>query len=124
MLGRPAPADLRRPPPRPVRISSNRDWIIPVECGADGVLLPTAGQHFELKELKSGPADANPLLLAVKRLIDRRQATVRAGELEYRPQIRFLVSPNGLRAYYLAYPALGYLHITMTRELKEEAEEK
>jgi hypothetical protein len=115
---------VRRPPPKPVRIGSNRDWIIPVECTADAVSLPTAGKQFTLRELKGVPANANPLLLTVGQMIERRQATVRPGEMEYHPQIRFQVAPDGFRSYYLAYPALELLHIPMTREQKEVQEEK
>ena len=62
------------------------------------------------------PADKNPLLLALRSMIDRRQATVRSGEMPYRPQIRFQVYPDGFRAYYLAYPALELLQVPMTRD--------
>jgi hypothetical protein len=57
-------------------------------------------------------------------MIERRQATVRTGESPYRPQIRFMVFPDGFRAYYLAYPALETLGLTMTRELREVNKEK
>ena len=38
------------------------------------------------------------------------------GELPYQPRIRFLVRPEGLRSYYLAYPALESLRVPMARE--------
>ena len=44
----------------------------------------------------------------------RRQATVRPGDPLYRPQIRFLVRPNGLRTYYLAYPLLESLQVPLS----------
>src|SRR5262249_35830769 len=108
----------------PARLGTNRDWVIPIECNATAVLLPTTGQEFALKELQPGQGLNNPLYLAVKRMIERRQATVRPDELPYRPQLRFFVTVDGFRAYYLAYPALEYRHIPMNRELKEEKEEK
>src|SRR5262249_36934596 len=123
LLGRPMPKDVRRPPPRPVRVSSNRDWVIPVECSADAVSLPTVGKVFTLKELAAARPYASPLLQTVRSMIERRQATVRPGEPEYHPQIRFVVAPDGFRAYYLAYPALEYLRIPMMKEQKEPAEE-
>jgi hypothetical protein len=49
-------------------------------------------------------------------MITRRQATVRPGEPPYRPQVRFLIYPDGLRTYFLAFPALEPLGITMTRQ--------
>ncbi len=108
---------------RPVRLSSNRDWIIPVECDAKGARVLTAGSSFSLAELQQMPADRNPLYLALKSMIDRRQATVRTGEMEYHPQLRFRVYPDGLRAYYLAYPVLELLKVPMTRELVEPEKE-
>jgi hypothetical protein len=109
--------------PQPVRISAHRDWIIPVECTAKGARLITAGQSFTLSELQSAAADGNPLLLALRSMINRRQATVRDGETPYRPQIRFLVYPDGLRTYYLAYPALEPLGVPMMHELVEPEKE-
>jgi hypothetical protein len=126
LLGSPSsmPKDIRRAPPRPARQLSNRDWIIPVECTADAVVLPTVGKSFTLKELAAARPNASPLLQTVSELIDRRQATVRKGELEYHPQIRFVVAPDGFRAYYLAYPALEYLRIPMLKEQKQPTEEQ
>ena len=49
-------------------------------------------------------------------MIDRRQATVRPGDLPYRPQIRFLVWPDALRSFHLAYPALEGLAVPKTRQ--------
>jgi hypothetical protein len=36
--------------------------------------------------------------------------------------IRFRVRPDGLRSYYLAYPALEALHVPMSRENLEPEE--
>jgi hypothetical protein len=49
-------------------------------------------------------------------MIARRQASVRPGEPPYRPQARFLIYPDGLRTYYLAFPALQPLGIPLTRQ--------
>ena len=54
--------------------------------------------------------------------IARHQASVRPGEPPYRPQIRFRVRPDGLRSYYLAYPALESLRVPMSRENVESGE--
>jgi hypothetical protein len=66
--------------------------------------------------LAEGDAGARTLLQAVQEIIDRKQATVRAGEPSYRPQVRFLVHPDGLRVYHLAYPALEGLNIPILRQ--------
>jgi hypothetical protein len=94
-----------------------------VECTADAVVLPTLGKSFGLKELAATRANESPLLQTVRGMIEKRQATVRKGELEYHPQIRFVVAPDGVRAYYLAYPALEYLRIPMVKEQKQPNEE-
>jgi hypothetical protein len=94
----------------------NRDWIIPIECTADALVLSSSGQRIAIAELSRGANGSNPLLESVQRMIARRQATVRPGEPPYRPMIRFRVRPDGLRSYYLAYPALEALQVPMSRE--------
>lgn len=115
-----APADLKKRAPRPpsVRPSwvySNRDWVIPIECTAEALVLPNR-QQIEVASLPRGAGAGNPLLEAVSQMIARRQATVPTGELPYQPRIRFLVRPEGLRSFYLAYPALESLRVPMARE--------
>ena len=105
---KPVPVVKRRP------LNLNRDWHIPLECRADGVTIMVTQQHFTLQEVAQ--VQDNPLLLAVRQMIDKRQARVPAGELPYRPLLRFQVKPDGLRSYYLAYPVLDYLNIPMMRE--------
>ena len=73
-------------------------------------------QQVDLAALIGTKGGKNQLKEAVEQLIARRQATVRPGEPPYRPLIRFRVHPEGLRAYYLAYPALEGLGVPMTRE--------
>jgi hypothetical protein len=75
--------------------------------------------------LAQGTRGDNLLLQAVKQMIDRRQAMVRAGEPPYRPIVRFQVRPDGLQAYYLAFPALESLQVPMMREnLRHEEKRK
>jgi hypothetical protein len=107
------------PPPRPMRLIGNRDWVIPIECRADGVVLRNAGQKVPLASLKAASSADNPLLQTLKQMIARRQAGVRPGEPPYRPQVRFLIYPDGLRTYYLAFPALEPLGIPLTRQNAE-----
>jgi hypothetical protein len=96
-----------------MRLVGNRDWIIVMECYPDGVVLRAAGQQFSLATLAGKDCNLYPV---VKQLIARRQASVRPGDPPYRPQIRFLVRPDSLRAYHLAYPALEPLGIPLTRQ--------
>lgn len=104
------------PPPRPPRLIGNRDWVIPIECHADGAVLRGAGQKFPLTVLSGGTPGENALLQAVKQMIARRQASVRAGEPPYRPQVRFLIYPDGLRTYHLTFPVLEPLGVPLTRQ--------
>ena len=104
-----------------MRLVSNRDLIIPIECDADSVIVPAGGSHrILLADLqhKDGAAD---LRSAVTDIINRRQSTVRANEVPYRPQVRFLVRPDGLKTYYSAFPALEPLQVPMTRSSLPQA---
>lgn len=103
------------PKPQP-RLAPNRDWVIQLECTADAVILPGGVQQVPKNNLGRSNDPNNPLLVAMRQMIQRRQATLRPGEAPYRPHIRFLVRPDGLRTYYLAFPALEALKVPMTRE--------
>ena len=104
------------PGPRPMRLIGNRDWIIPVECRGDSVVLRNAGQKFSVTAMTSKPGDDNPLVLSLKQMIARRQASVRPGEPPYRPQVSFLIYPDGLRTYYSTFPILQSLGIPLMRQ--------
>jgi hypothetical protein len=109
-----------RPSRPPIRLGPNRDWVINVECTADSVMVPAAGTSLKLSAIEAaGPGVNNPLFQTVRGMIDQRQATVRAGDEPYQPQIRFRVKPDGLRAYYAAYPALMSLQLPMSKETVE-----
>ena len=69
-----------------------------------------------MASLASVENGAAGLVQAVQQIIARRQATVRPGEPPYRPMIRFLVQPAGLRSYYTVYPVLQTLGLSMSRE--------
>jgi hypothetical protein len=93
----------------------NRDWVIILECRENTVILPGGVQKIPASSL-GRVNESNPLLVAVKQMIERRQSSVRPGDVPYQPHIRFLVHRDGLRTYYLAYPALESLHVPKTRE--------
>jgi hypothetical protein len=107
---RDAPAE-----PRPIeRRTGNRDFIIRIECAGDGIVAPAGGAHrIPLTALQRGDGTTQ-LQQLVREMIDRRQATVRTGEGVYRPQVRFLIRPDGQKAYWLAWPALEVLKVPMT----------
>jgi hypothetical protein len=109
---------------RPGPLIGNRDWIIPIECTADAVVLFPSRQRIATTQLSKGENGSNPLREAIQQMITRRQATVRPGEPPYRPMIRFRVLSDGLRSYHLAYPALEALRVPMTRENVDPEETK
>jgi hypothetical protein len=43
--------------------------------------------------------------------------------LPYRPQIRFLVRPEGVRTFFLAYPVLEVVGVPMNRQDVERDED-
>jgi hypothetical protein len=113
--------------PRPAkaatpRLMGNRDWFIAVECTAQGAVLHPSGQSVTLAELLRG-AGVEPMAESIRQMIARRQATVRPGELPYRPMLRFVVRPDGLETYYRLYPLLGPLGLPMYRQSLEQDEE-
>jgi hypothetical protein len=118
-LSRLTPGDSTRRSQRPLPftglLNSNRDWIITVECLADAVILSPSRQRIANTRLVE-TSNANPLYQAVETMIARRQASLRPGELPYRPMIRFRVRPDGARTYYSAYPVLEPLGVPMSRE--------
>jgi hypothetical protein len=107
---RSAPVD----PRPPERRTGNRDFIIRIECAGDGVIAPAGGSHqISLSALQRGDGTVQ-LQRLVSEMIDRRQATVRSGEAAFRPQVRFLIRPDGQKTYWLAWPALEALKVPMT----------
>jgi hypothetical protein len=121
VLGPPkSPGGKAPPAPPPLgRLLGNRDWLIYLECNADGVVLKHGNQKFTREALAATTAGESTLAQAVRQLVAKRQATVRPGEPPYRPLLRFQVHPDGLRAYYLAYPLLDSLRLPMARENME-----
>jgi hypothetical protein len=106
------------------RLIGDRDWIIPIECRSDAVVVRSAHLQLSATALEQASSRDNPLAQAVAQLISRRQATVRAGDPPYRPVIQLQVQPNGLRTYYLTYPLLQSLGVRMSRKDLEPVEKK
>jgi hypothetical protein len=99
-----------------VRAYGNRDFVITIDCTAKGLLVTPGEFRFAAETLSRGSTAGEPLVQFVQGLITRRQAMLRPGEPPYRPEIRFVVEPDGLQSYYLAYPLLGSLGVPITRE--------
>jgi hypothetical protein len=114
---------VRRLEVRPAILGGDRDYVILLECRANGVVLHPYGTSFSADSLAANNGGGVLLQEAIGRLIARRQATVRPGEQPFRPQVRFLVRPDGLRAFHRAYPVLETLHIPLTRQNLDADEE-
>jgi hypothetical protein len=112
----------KRRPTTP-RLVGNRDWVISAECKADAVVLYPGSVRVSLASLASGQEGGARLVQAVQQMIARKQATVRQGEPPYRPQVRFLVRPDGLRSFYAGYPWLEGQQIPMSRQNIDKDEE-
>jgi hypothetical protein len=113
----------KRPPSPPLRLVGNRDWILRVECLADAVVLYPSSRRFPTATLAPNQDGRKELVQAVQQMIARRQATVRPGELPYRPQIRFLVRPEGVRTFFQVYPVLEAVGVPMNRQDVEQDED-
>jgi hypothetical protein len=121
----PGPLPLRGPEKRrpmvPLsRLLGNRDFVITIECKADAVFVQPWGTRFPLASMPDRPDPNHPLVRTVEQIVARRQAVVAQGESPYRPLLHFQVHPDGLRAYYRAYPLLAGLQIPMARENLEK----
>jgi hypothetical protein len=113
LLPAPRRKGVRAMPLQAAQWSNNRDWHIAIDCTARALVITATGQRFAVAEVQ---ADNRAFLSALQQMIERRQSTVAPGDVPYRPMIRFRVWPDGLRAYYVAYPALELLRVPMTRE--------
>ncbi len=110
------PKAARSPAPlRPARLSGDRDWIVFVECKAEGVVVYPMRLVIPVSAL-AGPAGSNQLSQSVRQLIDRKQATVRPGDAPYRPEVRFLVHADAGRTFHMAYPTLDALAAPKTAQ--------
>ena len=101
------------------RLLGNKEFIITIDCRNDSVTVNPSGLTYRWTTSNLQTTD-KALVETITTLIARRQASVRAGEPAYRPQIRFHVSSEGLRSYYHVYPLLEHLRVPMTRENVEE----
>jgi hypothetical protein len=106
----------RRTELRPAILGGDRDYIIMLECRANSVVLFPYGNSFSAESLAVKNGGGVVLQEAIKRMIARKQASVRPGEQPYRPQVRFMLRPDGLRSMHRAYPLLEELHIPLTRQ--------
>jgi hypothetical protein len=112
--------DKRPQPPPVIRRYVRPEWNIFIECTAKEVVVYPGGSHIPASALGgSGASNNRQLLQSIQQMIERRKAVIASTDSQgpnQAPQIRFLVRPDGLRTYFLAFPELTPLQLSMTRE--------
>lgn len=108
-------------PSRP-RVVGTRELVFRIECKGSEVILYPGGGRFDTS-LVGNPDGPKTLARTLEQMIARRQSSVRPGEAAYRPQVRFLVRPDGLRSFFLVYPLLEPLGVPMTRQDLQDDDE-
>ena len=102
-------------PLRAARLFADRDWVIYVECKFEEILVHPNRLVIPTSLLASEEG-IKRFVQEIEKMITRKQSTVRAGEPPYRPEVRFLVWPDGLKPYHLSYPALQSAGIKQKRQ--------
>lgn len=102
-----------RKPLQAARLGADRVDILFVECRENEVIIYPAAQRISLQEL-APRTQSNPLYQAASQLA-QRAGPPPPGE-EPKVQIRFLVRPDGLRAFHHAYPLVEGLPIPKYRQ--------
>lgn len=102
-------------PLRAARLFADRDWVIYVECKFEEILVHPNRLVIPTSLLASEEG-VKRFVQEIEKMITRKQSTVRIGEPPYRPEVRFLVWPDGLKPYHLSYPALQMAGIKQKRQ--------
>ncbi len=97
---------------RPAQLHGDRPVFL--ECRADAVVLLAGRREFPVSSLTGDPA-GNALVQAVRQALERLRAAQRPEGPPFRPQIVFLVRPDGVRTYHLVYPLLAALPAAQRR---------
>jgi len=102
------------------RVIGNRDFVVTIACYREGVVVTPGGASFAWNDKGGVNQIDEALVRTVLQLIERRQATVRAGEPPYRAVLRFEVRGQGRRTYHHVFPVLDGLRLPMVREDVED----
>lgn len=102
-------------PLRAARLFADRDWVIYVECKFEEILVHP-NRLIIPTSLLASEEGVKRFVQEIEKIIQRKQSTVRLGEPPYRPEVRFLVWPDGLKPYHLSYPALQLAGIKQKRQ--------
>jgi hypothetical protein len=104
----------RRPRPRALRPAArygDEEWVLVVDCSAQGVRLSPSQLRVPLQELARGRGGDVLLARTVANLIERRRAMQDPVAPPFRPQIRFVVHRDGMRSFHAALPALENVRV-------------
>ncbi len=107
--------------PRPLRVArldGSRDFILFIECNAQGIVVHPEKQKFAGHELET-EGGAKRLLNLMRQQVERKTKKTLAGDPPPKGQIRFLVRPEGLRWYHASFPIIEELQIKTTRQTLE-----
>jgi len=95
-----------------------RDHVIMIDCLLDRIVVFPGAVNYDLYTLSK--SRSGEMRNTVLRQVARWASAAPAGETPPRVEIHFRVRPDGLRAYYTAYPILEDLRLPMIRENVEE----
>jgi hypothetical protein len=112
-------SDKNAVPPPVFRRFVRREWNIYIECSARQAVVYPGGTQIPSNSLGGTGTNGGQLFQTIQQMITRRQAVIASSDNQgssQLPQIRFLVRPDGLRTYFLAFPELTPLQAPMTRE--------
>jgi hypothetical protein len=105
-------------PPRP-RLP-DMEWVLPIQCRADGVRVGPTLTTIPLAELTEGRSGVALLVRTVREQIERRRGFQRQGEPPVKIVVRFVVQKEGLRAFHLAYPLIDSFDVEKRAVLSGE----
>jgi hypothetical protein len=125
--GLPSPPPDTRPPhrprPRALRPAArygDEEWVLVVDCTARGVRLSPSQLRVPLQELARGNGGDVLLARTVASLIERRRAMQDPAAPPFRPQLRFVVHRDGMRAFHAALPALENIRVPKHTVMPDE----
>jgi hypothetical protein len=104
----------RHPRPRALRPAArygDEEWVLVVDCSAQGVRLSPSQLRVSLQELARGHGGDVQLARTVASLIERRRAAQDPAAPPFRPQLRFVVHRDGMRSFHAALPALENIRV-------------
>lgn len=109
------------PSRRPAQITPPRDWIVYVECKAEGATIHPARREVPMAALETA-LEGNPLRSMVSAML-QRQPEPPPGKVPPRLRVRFVIHPDGVRAFHAAYPSLAGLALDMDRVTLQPGDE-